>query len=370
VRLGVSGLFVRSARVGGAEFMLLNLMMGLGQIRAPDDHIQLYVDDHWRHPQIPGIEYVGVPRTRVKNRFLRETIVLPRFVQQLDIVLFPNYFTPPRAMPAKTVTVIHDLQYRYFPENFTPQKRAWLRLSHALTLRRADAVVAISEYTRQDLLRFHGRRWSHKVHVIHNPVSWERFGELPVTDSGADPEHAAVVLAVAAHYPHKNLDTLIRSFVHVRRERPDARLTIAGQLPEQLVGVRGFPDLRQLIVDLGLREAVTVTGHVTDAVMGQLYRSAALFAFPSLFEGFGMPPVEALGMGLPVLTTRCGAIPEVTGGLCELLDNPRDERELAWRIIQMIADPAKYRPAPSAVEAIRRHYAPAAVAREYYALFQ
>jgi hypothetical protein len=121
------------------------------------------------------------------------------------------------------------------------------------------------------------------------------------------------------------LTTLISAFAEVSSRHPDISLVIAGQVPEHLVGTVGHPDLRGLVSSLGLGERVQITGHITDGDLGILYRRAQLFVFPSLFEGFGMPPVEALGMGLPVLTTRCASIPEATcdmadfvekGGLC------------------------------------------------------
>jgi glycosyltransferase involved in cell wall biosynthesis len=112
-------------------------------------------------------------------------------------------------------------------------------------------------------------------------------------------------------------------------------------------------------------DRVHMTGYVDDAQLGTWYRGASVFAFPSLFEGFGMPAVEALGLGLPVLTTRCTALPETTLGLAAYVDNPTDSREWADRLGHMLRDPVAYTPNQRAVRAVRERYDTVHVARAY-----
>jgi glycosyltransferase involved in cell wall biosynthesis len=367
-RIGVSGFFVHSGRVGGAEQMVYNLMRGLASV-ADQDEVTFFsgepIDEGSRfYP----VRYTVLPRRRVGNRFLEDVLFLRRFGRHFDSILFPNYFTPPMRSSARLVSVIHDLQYRHFPENFTRKKRVWLRGAHAITLRRADAVVAISQFVKEDLLRHHGDHLESKVHVIPNPISWERF-ETPCAEGGAgritdDP----YVLSVAAHYAHKNLETLIRAFAMVRRGKPEIKLVLAGQLPDSLIGTARHSGAKAVIRELGLDESVLITGHVSDAVLGVLYRGASVFVFPSLFEGFGMPPVEALGMGLPVVTTRCACLPAVTMGLATYVDDPLDPVELAERITTILNNPSASRPAPRGIQKLREVYAPQNVAREYRSL--
>jgi glycosyltransferase involved in cell wall biosynthesis len=110
---------------------------------------------------------------------------------------------------------------------------------------------------------------------------------------------------------------------------------------------------------------VTVTGYVDDARLGGLYRGARLFAFPSLFEGFALPPVEALGFGLPVLTTRSSSIPEVTLGLARYVDDPTDHEAMARLLEQMWTDPTGSRPAEADVQRVRRTFDPSVIAGQY-----
>jgi glycosyltransferase involved in cell wall biosynthesis len=261
--------------------------------------------------------------------------------------------------------VIHDLQYLAMPRNFSRRKRAWLRAAHEATLRLADETVAISHHVRRDILERYGTRWAGRVAAIHNPISWTRFG-----DDGALPEAVGdgpYVLAVAAQYPHKNLEVLVRGFGEMRRRgaHRDVRLVLAGQVGSGLTGVAWTTPLARAVDEAGVTDEVIETGYVDDRALGALYRGASAFGFPSLFEGFAMPPIEALGYGLPVLTSRAASIPEVTMGLATYLDDPRDPIEVADRLTAILDDPEGARPSPDDVAAVRTAYDPARIAARY-----
>ena len=208
---------------------------------------------------------------------------MPGALGAFDSLLFPNYFTPPRKAAGKIVTVIHDLQYLHFPLNFSRKKRIWLRVAHELTLHRADVVVAISGFVRDDLIQHYGDRRAGKIRVIPNPVSWERLGDDASSSDMLDviPD-SPYILSVAAHYAHKNLETLIKAFAMVQRTRAEYKLVLAGQLPTHLVGVSRHAHVTDLTQALGVAGSVLVTGHIPDATLGALYRNAALFVFLSL----------------------------------------------------------------------------------------
>lgn len=362
MRIGVDASFIDPGRVGGAEHMLTNLVEGLAAIAGPNDELEVFTDHPWPVEGPVAFTRPGAPG----NRFVRITRALRPALEHLDAILFANYFTPPfprtRARP-RFVTVIHDLQYLHFPEHFSRQKRAWLRATHEATLRLADATVAISNDVRRDVLARYGPRWAGRVHTIHNPVSWSRFGE-----AGAPPPvDGRYVLAVAAQYPHKNLETLVRAFgeLRARGRHDDVRLVLTGQLGSHLSGVAWTRPLDDVIDASGAREHVHVTGYLDDERLGACYRHAAMFAFPSRFEGFALPVVEALGFGLPVLTTRSTAIPEVTLGLATYLADPLDAAAMAERLGAMLDDPEAFRPSRADVERVRDAYAPARIASAY-----
>jgi glycosyltransferase involved in cell wall biosynthesis len=282
-------------------------------------------------------------------------------------VFFPNYFTPPIPSKARTVTVINDLQYLHYPQHFSGIKRAWLRVAHEITLRRADATVAISEYVKRDIVSRYRVRESERIHVIPWPIRWSAFNRP------AEPEplvlewleDAKVVLTVAAQYPHKNLHTLVRAFARVWNDRRDVRLVLVGQVPSNLIGTVKAEPLEAIVQSTGSAGAVHVTGYVDDAELGWWYSRADIFVFPSLFEGMGRPAVEALGMGLPVLTTRCTAVPEMTRGLAVYLDRPSDDVEMASRLHEILDNPRAHAPTQADVESIRRDFSTFELGRRF-----
>jgi glycosyltransferase involved in cell wall biosynthesis len=357
----VSACFVRAGRVGGAEHALYNLLDGLRVVTASAPWSVVTAE-----PLRPGFDLaplvtrpVHVPGLR--NRVAIETLTLPA-LRGVDRWLLPNYYTP-LGLRGRIVTVIHDAQHEHFPQNFSARKRAWLRAAHQYTMRRADVVVAISQYVADDLVARHGDRRADKIRVIPNAVSFERLepGSLPA----GLPTDREIVLCVSGGYRHKNLETLVRAFARVASVRASSHLVIVGQAPDQLIGARQGAGVGALVRELALVDRVAVLGYVTDAELGALYRRASVLAMPSLFEGFGLPVVEALGLGVPVVCTRAGGLSEVARGLAIQTDDPLDPAELAAALRSVLDDPQSATPSADERAALREHYSPRRVARQH-----
>jgi glycosyltransferase involved in cell wall biosynthesis len=359
VRAAVSAEFVRAGQVGGTEQALIYVLRGLAANLAEGDQL-LVIGESLGNP-VPGATVLPAPRP-ARPRFLQETLSHWALGETCDAYYFPNYFTPP-VRRCRVITTIPDLQYLHLPENFSRRKRAWLAAAHRLTLRRADVVTVYTACVREDIRSRYGESAASKVVVLPIPVDWERFG----VNAHPRPTGRPYVLTVASHYRHKNLATLVRAFRMVREREPDVHLVMAGQLGARLIGVRQAEDVRELIRRSRLEDHVRVTGYVTDSELGALYRGASVFAFPSVFEGFGLPPVEALGIGLPVITTRCTSLPEVTRGLADYVDDPFDAEELAAQIVRRLRDGA--RPSGEAVANLRSYYDPGRLGRRLSDLF-
>jgi len=367
-RIIVAAHFVRAGEVGGAEHMLYNLISGFG---AHSIDLTLTCSDAGRLDPLALAKFKEQPGLRVvetggpEPRFLAEQRAVLRRDLDSDAVLFPNYFVPPWVPRrfGRAVTVLHDLQYRHFPQHFTRTKRAWLRAAHSLASRRADAVIVPSDFVRDDAIRWLGPTSERKLVKVPNPISWTRFaGSVASTR----PIERPYILSVAAQYPHKNLDTLLRAFALVALRNRDLQLVLCGQFPGGLRGIGGTQQaLSGLARELAIEDRVILTGYVNDATLGVWYNHAQAFAFPSLFEGFGMPPVEALGLGLPVITTLCAALPEVTLGLAHLVSDPRDIEEWAQLLGATARDPDAFSPGDAAVLRLRAHYAPQRIAALY-----
>jgi glycosyltransferase involved in cell wall biosynthesis len=371
--LGVDVQFIRPGRVGGAEHMARNVVCGLARAIPSDTTLRIVTAQTWEI----GLHCGSVQWSRVKeprNRFVNETREAYRQWNAVDAILYPNYFTPPRlgASAPRIATVIHDLQYVHFPQYVSRRKRYWLRLAHEATLRHADSVIAISSFVRDDILTHYGRRWEEKVRTIPNPVSWSRFDDEAAVDPCARGWQSICngrfILSVAADYPHKNLLGLVRAFAELRREPKfsDVRLVLVGQHASRLVSTPDTMAAGPEVGRLGIDSSVVITGYISDAEIGFLLRRATLFVFPSLFEGFGMPPVEALGMGLPVLVARTTSLPETTLGMAQYIDHPEDVHSLREHMAEMLEAPDRYRPMPGQIARIRDHYDVGRIGRLYY----
>jgi glycosyltransferase involved in cell wall biosynthesis len=359
----IAGHFIYTGRVGGSEHMVYNLTRGLSDLGVEvtflcADRVNLspefLEDSRIAHRSIiecggKGTRFISEQRACL-DKGLRGTSIL-----------FPQYYLPP-VVPQRlgqAAVVIHDFQYRHFPEYFTARKRAWLRFCHWRAFTTATKVIVVSDFVRRDAIRLYGR-FAEKVVVIPNPVSWERFRKTLGPHPFGDRPY---VLSVAAHYPHKRLDVLVKAFSKIAQKRKDLLLVLCGQLPEGLISVgKDVTGLRGLIADLGLKDRVCITGYLSDHEVGDLYHHAAAFAFPSVFEGFGMPAVEALGFGLPTLTTRCTSLPEVTLGMAHYVDDPGDTDEWAERLDALIGT---QRLTAEAIERIRDHYDALSIGQRY-----
>ncbi len=363
----VTAHFVRTGRVGGAEHMLYNLLNGLADrtgrlsvLCSDREHLdRSFVDTLERTASATVLQTGGAgPRFLAEQR-----ACLDRRVSG-DAILFPNYFVPP-VVPhraGKISVVLHDMQYRHFPQYFSARKRAWLRCSQFLASQRADTMIVISEFVRKDAIRWLGRSAERKLKVIPNPISWSRFG--PPTHRR--PIERPYILSVAAQYPHKNLEVLVRAFADLCRRDHDTLLVLCGQGYDGLTGVSNRrAGLADLIAELDIGSRVLGTGYIDDIALGQWYRHATAFAFPSVFEGFGMPVVEALGFGLPTILTKCTALPETSRGLGVSVNDPSNVAEWSSWLAAVVRDPQGLRISPSDAAKVRGHYDPHRIAGLY-----
>ncbi len=252
-------------------------------------------------------------------------------------VLFVPAHVVPLAHPRASVVTIHDLGYLAFPQAHTVRRRWELHLTTRWNAHAARRVIAISHATKRDLVERYGIA-SEKVQVIHHGLN-------PNFRPVEDPRLIAAVreryhlgehpyaLYVGTIQPRKNLVRLIDAFAQATNELgpPHPLLVIAGK--------RGWlsRDIEQRAAALGIGDRVQFTGYVADADLPALLSGALAFVFPSLYEGFGMPVLEAMACGTPVLTSAISALPEVAGDAALLVD-PRDEHAIASALARLLSD--------------------------------
>lgn len=340
--------FIKPGRVGGAEHMANNLISALASLSTK---------------KLCVITNNTKSNILTKSRFVQEQIHALKTKWAGDTLLCMNYFTPiflPWNRPQKVVTVIHDLQYRHYPKNFSFIKRVWLYLAHRHTLFSSDKVVVISKFVKSDILNQYGVKYNDKVIVIYNPISWYKnnFQEfmLPCKD---------YILCVAAQYPHKNLRVIIESLTEIRKKFPNTNLVLIGQLSNKLVGGYSNNSLIDAIKKHGLTDQVKMTGYVDTKTLVQYYRGAKVFVFPSEFEGFGMPAIESLGYGKSTIISNQSALTEVTQGLAVIVNDFKNPASWASQICSVLANQNKYRPSVSSIKAIRKTYNSKRIAQQY-----
>jgi glycosyltransferase involved in cell wall biosynthesis len=232
----------------------------------------------------------------------------------------------------KSVFTLHDLIFLFHPETHKPLNRWFLTLMMPRFLRAADAVIAVSECTKRDAVRFYGIP-EEKITVIYEGVN-PRF-RLASPEAIAAvraryglPEH--FILYVGTIEPRKNLTALLEAFHHLLATH-DLRLVFVGKKGWLYEGF--FRRLREL----GLEDRVIFTGYVPDEDLPAIYSAADLFVFPSLYEGFGLPVLEAMACGTPVVCSNTSSLPEVAGDAALLVD-PADVRALAGAMERVLTD--------------------------------
>jgi glycosyltransferase involved in cell wall biosynthesis len=240
----------------------------------------------------------------------------------------------PKLSTARSVFTLHDTAYLRYPEYYLPRNRIYLRVMMPRFLRRADRVIVVSEHTRGDALRHYGLD-PVSVDVIPEGVDPWFTPEQPPARIDAVRRRFELppryVLSVGTIQPRKNLVSLLEAFAVLRRREPDLGLVVAG--------ARGwlyesFFDRRRA---LGLEEAVVVTGAVSDDDLPALYAGAEVFAYPSVYEGFGLPPLEAMASGTPVVSSNATSLPEVVGDAGVLVE-PLDVDAWVTEIDRLLHD--------------------------------
>ena len=256
-----------------------------------------------------------IVRVRPAASVLRIPFGIPQAVRRHHSdVLHVTYVAPPM-VSCPTVVSVHDLSYLAYPQSVSPRTRLVLTVLVRASVRRAARVIAISAFTRRDLVTRYGIA-EERIAVIHLAAG-PAFHVLDDARSQRLPEGVSepYVLAVGNLEPRKNLARLIEAFAAVALESGvTAKLVLVGKSKGQEAS------LARLVEQHGLRERVVFTGFVEEDQLVLLYNRAALFIYPSLYEGFGLPPLEAMACGCPVVASNVTAIPEVLGDAALLVD--------------------------------------------------
>jgi glycosyltransferase involved in cell wall biosynthesis len=270
---------------------------------------------------------------------LREHVSIPLGLRRLGVDLFhsPHYVLPLFCRTPAVVTV-HDCIHLLFPQ-YLPNRAAlyYARWMMGSAIRRSQVVLTVSEASRRDILRFYPSADPDRIQVVPNAIDAALLEDPGPEETERVRERYQIrgrfLLFAGNIKPHKNLERLIAAF-SLLKQRPghdDLKLFIIGD------EVGRYGSLRRRIETAGVRHDVRFFGFVPERTLAALYRMASVFAFPSLYEGFGLPPLEAMACGTPVVTSRISSLPEVVGDAAVLID-PYDTEDIAHGLERALDD--------------------------------
>jgi len=336
MRIGIDTHAAEQDGTGNCSY-IRGLVYALTALGGNDEYVLYAIDPH--HPFYATLESrpgLVVHRLRPRSPALRIPLALAiaSYRDRLD-VLHVQYIGPPWHRGARVVT-LHDLAFLRHPHSFPASQRWRLRWLVPANARHAAAVITGSEYSKRDIQAAYGIP-SERIAVVHDAPD-PRFRS--VRDGAALTAlrrrlgiRTRYVLYVGRLNPRKNLVGLLRAFERVRpRLSEPVQLVIAGQ-----------PDFQTEQLDANIaasacRADVIRTGYVSDADLPALHSAAAVFVYPSLFEGFGLPPLEAMACGTPVICSSAGSLPEVVGDAA-LLVRPGNVEDLVEALLRVLSEP-------------------------------
>lgn len=280
------------------------------------------------------------PDNTARNFFEYQSLIR-RF--ECDLVHVPHLFFSPQYIPCRYVVTVHDLLEHLYPADNNSFQRTLRFYLTRRVLRRAGRVLAVSNSTKNDVTRMF-QVPDEKVDVVYNAID-ERFKLGHATDA----ERQVIAERYQVNYPfllyagsvkpHKNILRVIEAFSALKGELekedkfPDLKLIIIGDELSQ------HPDLRRTVVKSGMTNDVRFLGFVPIDVLRIFYDAAKVFVFPSLYEGFGLPPLEAMSHGTPVVTSNTSSIPEVVGNAAVLV-NPENVFDIMRALHRVLLDQA------------------------------
>ncbi|MDX6650833.1 MAG: hypothetical protein QOJ97_2784 [Solirubrobacteraceae bacterium] len=338
MRVGLNLIFLVPGETGGMETVARELLPELARA-APDVRFTAFVNreaaegaDRWWEELMPSVT-VPVRASRRADWVRGEQLVLPRLARRegVDLVHSLGSTAPVRGAFRRVVTV-HDLIYRIVPEAHFGLRALGMRALVPAAVRRSDRVIAVSRNTRDDLVRLL-RVPAERIDVVPSGVGTTARAE-PEPEAQLRAHHELadrpVVLAVSAKRPHKNLRRLLDALALLPAERRPVLFLV------------GYPteheqELRRHANQLGLAGDVRFPGWVDAAELEGLYALASAFVFPSLYEGFGLPVLEAMARGVPVACSSRASLPEIAGGAALLFD-PEAPTAIAAALERLLSD--------------------------------
>lgn len=350
MRIGIDIRCLAEGKRTGVEEYTIALLSGLFEQFPENEYILFF--NAWKK-QLPDFSWatrypnVTLRAFRFPNKLLNFSLWYFRFpkldtlIGGTDVFFLPNLNFSAVSRKTKLVVTAHDLSFELFPDTFSFKRRIWhFFINFRNLVRSADAVIAVSESTKNDLIDYYGVS-EKKITVIHSGIG-EQFSVMSRNDTNLvrvqEKYHLPYkfILSLSTFEPRKNLPALISAF--------DALMALDHPALNKymlvIAGTRGwkYRETFQAIKDSPYRKNILLTGFIADEDKSALYNLSSLFIYPSFYEGFGFPPLEAMACGVPVIASHSSSLPEIVGSAGILVDPYRPD-ELFQAMKQVLLDP-------------------------------
>ncbi len=326
-------------RIDGTRVYIFNLLKRFGQISSEDEFWIYHKKDFNPSLAVPKLENYHLVQKNSPFLWTQSRFAWEVYQKEIDSLWMPMHDLPLwRRKGMRTVVTIHDLAFKTFPQYFPKKDLVKINSLTNYVIPRADGLIAISEVTKRNILKFYPQIKEKKIKVIHHgfdegifqkEISQEKIlqvlTEFGLQDCLDKKNNSRFILYVGAIQPRKNLATLLEAFEELRQKESELKLVIAG------ASAWNYESILQKIENSPFRKDIVVTGTIPFDYLPVFYQKASLFVFPEISPGFGIPLLEAFASGVPVLANDDPVLREVGGEAAEYFSS-KDSSELAGKI--------------------------------------
>lgn len=316
VEIGIDLLYVKVNKVGGIESYIRNLLDGFNEYSENFHFILFLAKDNfesfskYKNNKKFSLVKCNILSSNVAKRIIWENLFLNKLAERynIDLMFIPVYSKPMYRTKLKYVTVIHDLAALHYPEYFSKTKYYWLKFAWGVSARTSFKLITITDFVKKDILLRYKNILEDKIEAIYNPIVIREISDFNSLSTMYNIDKNMYFYTVSSMSKHKNLITLLR----MMRKIKENNLPITQKLVISGVGGEENQKIVNYITKNKLEDLIVLTGFVSDADRNSLYKNCSIFLFPTVFEGFGMPLIEAMMLGADVLCTRQEALVEIT----------------------------------------------------------
>lgn len=336
MRIAIHAADLDHKRIDGTRVYILNMLKYFGDLDKKDTFFLYHKNKFNSHLTPPNFKNYFVKKISFPFFWTQLCLALELFRERPDVLWMPMHNIPLlRSSKIKAVVTIHDLAFKIFPEYFPKKELLKLNLLCNNAIKYSQHIIAISETTKEDILKFYPEIAENKISVVYHGFDKELF-QQKVEEKNAFEilEHYKLqpqkyLLYVGAIQPRKNLNTLIEAFEKVKKRNHDLRLVLAGEKAWQVESTL------EKISSSEFKDDIIITGTIPFGKLPVLYQNSCAFVFPSLYEGFGIPVLEAMASGAPTILAKNSSLLEVGGDAATYFETKNSD-SLAERINEIL----------------------------------